>query len=164
LPVLKKNVLRLEIAMNHSVRMRIVEGVADGDRDLHRLLDGELVLAVQALSKALTIDIRHYVVQLPVRLAGVEQRKQVGVLQVRRHFDLGQETFRAKDGAQFRTEHLECDASVVFEIAREIDGGHSSTASLALYLISIGECLGDTGPFNHSQLSNGAAVDKASQA
>jgi len=47
----------------------------------------------------------------------------------------------AEDGAQFRVEHLERDATVVLEVTREIDGRHPATPNLALDVISIGERL-----------------------
>ena len=61
------------------------------------------------------------------------------MLQVRRDSDLGQEPLDADDRAELRVEHLERDVAIVPEIAREVDGGHSARADLALDDIAIGE-------------------------
>jgi len=45
--VRQQDVLRLDVAMDHAVRVRIVQRVGDVARDLHRLVHAELRLAVE---------------------------------------------------------------------------------------------------------------------
>ena len=53
------------------------------------------------------------------------------------HF--AQEALGADDGAQVGAKDFERDLAVVLQIAREIDGGHSAGADLALDGVAVGE-------------------------
>ena len=109
------------------------------DDQPHRLVDGELPLALEARAKRLAFDVRHHVVQQAVRLAGVEQRQQVRVLQVRRDLDLAQESLGAEHRGELRLEHLDRDVAVVLEVVREVDRRHAARAELALDAVAVGE-------------------------
>ena len=109
----------------------------DGDAD--RFVDRELLLALERRAKRLAFDVRHHVEQQPVRLAGVEQRQQVRMLQIRRDPDLGQKPLGAEHRAELRLQHLERDLAVVLEVVREVDGRHAAGADLALDQVSGGE-------------------------
>ena len=58
------------------------------------------------------------------------------MLQVRRDFDLAQESLGAEDRAELRLEDFECDASVVAQITRQENRRHSADADLALDVVS----------------------------
>src|SRR5262249_35621972 len=53
---------------------------------------------------------------------------------------LAQEALDTDDGAQLRVEHLQGDASTVFEVEREKHNGHPAAANLSFDLIAAGEC------------------------
>lgn len=54
------------------------------------------------------------------------------MVQVGGDLDLRHESLGAEHGAEFGIEHLECDESLVSEIAREIDHGHAACADASL--------------------------------
>jgi hypothetical protein len=62
------------------------------------------------------------------------------VLEIRRDLDLGEEPLGPEDGAELRAEELECDVSVVANVAREIHRRHAAAADLALDVVAPGEC------------------------
>lgn len=102
------------------VPMRIVECGGDGGRNAHRLVHRELLLAFEAVAKRLAFHVRHYEVEEPVRLAAVEQRKDVGMLKVGRDADLAQEALgaqhRADAAPEFPFQHVpvgECDSELI---------------------------------------------------
>jgi hypothetical protein len=64
------------------------------------------------------------------------KREDVGVLEVRRRPDLGQEALGSHDGGQLGPQHLERDFAAVAEVVGQIDGGHSTLADLALDAIT----------------------------
>jgi hypothetical protein len=69
---LEQDVLRLDVAMDHAVTVRIAQGACYRARDLHRVLERELLLPCQPLAHRLALHIRHHVVEEPGRLAGIE--------------------------------------------------------------------------------------------
>ena len=131
-PSLEQNVLGLEVAVDHAVRVRVVERAGDGDRDADRFVDRQLLLALEPRAERLALDVRHHIEEQPVGVARVEQRQQVRVLEVRGDLDLAEEPLDAEHGAELRIEHLERDVAIVLEVAREIDGRHAAAPDLAL--------------------------------
>ena len=85
------------------------------------------------------LHIGHDVEQEPLRLAAVEERQQVGVLQVGGDADLGEEPLGAQHRAQFGVEDLEGDRALVAHVAGEVHGGHAATADLALDVVAAGK-------------------------
>ena len=68
-----------------AVPVRVVERVGDLARDAHRVVDRELLLALEPLAQRLALDEGHDVVEQPVRPSPrVEQRQDVRMLQLRR--------------------------------------------------------------------------------
>jgi len=59
--------------------------------------------------------------------------------QISRDFDLGEKPFGPECGAEFWLEHFDRNVAIVFQIAREIHGGHATGAELAVDAITIGE-------------------------
>ena len=50
LAIVKQDVLRLDVPVDHAVAMRIVEGARDSSRDLQGVLDWKLLLAAQPVA------------------------------------------------------------------------------------------------------------------
>ncbi len=92
--------------------------------DLHGLVHRKLMLPIQPLPQALPLHIRHHVKQERVRLARVEERQDMRMLEVRRRLDLGQEPLGSDDGSQLRLQDLERDLPLVLDVVREIDRRH----------------------------------------
>ena len=61
------------------------------------------------------------------------------MLQPRRGADLAQESFAAKRGAQVGMQHLDGDIAIVFEIVREVDGGHAALTQLAFKAVAVAQ-------------------------
>ena len=126
--------------MNHPAVVRIGERVRDARDDSHGRGDAELFFALQASPECLTPDERHDVIQkAPTRaiarvpgFATVEERQQIGMLQLRRDLDLAQEPLGAEYRAELRVEDFERDVPVVLRVAGEIDRGHSSASNFTL--------------------------------
>ena len=71
------------------------------------------MLAVQPVAETLPLDERHHVEEEAVRLAGIEERQDMRMLQRRRGLDLGEEPLGADHRGQFGAQHLEGDVAVV---------------------------------------------------
>jgi hypothetical protein len=74
-----------------------VHYVAD---EAHDLADGQLPLTRQSGAERVAIDERHRVVQQAVRLAGGEERNDVGMVKARGELDLTPEPIDAEPGAE----------------------------------------------------------------
>ena len=64
--------------------MRLLQGVRHLEHEPDGHSEWKLHLSSKAITKALALDIGHRVPELPGVMAGVEDRKDVGVLQLRR--------------------------------------------------------------------------------
>ena len=60
----------------------------------------------------------HHIVDQAIGLARVEQRQEVGVLQVSHDPDFGQEPLDAEHRGELRSQHLKRDGAVVLGVAR----------------------------------------------
>lgn len=113
-------------------------GYAVGDAD--RLVHVQLVLTLQELSQRSPLHVRHHVIQEAVGLPGVEQRKDVGMLEVRGRLDLREEALAPDDGSELGPEHLDGDLPIVLPVIGQVHRGHSALAELAIDVVPIGQC------------------------
>jgi hypothetical protein len=74
-----------------------------------------------------------------MNLAGVMDRKDMGVLEASRDLDLAEESLRAEAGGELGVEHLEGHGAIVAEIERPEYRGHPAAAELALDAVAVGE-------------------------
>jgi hypothetical protein len=136
---LEQDILRLDVAVDHPVAVGVVEGTRNGAGDLDGGVHGELLLPLEALAQRFACDMRHGVVDEAAGLAGVEERQDVGVLQVRGDPDLAQKPLDAEQGRQFGFQDLERDETVVLQVARDVHRRHPADASFALDRVLLGE-------------------------
>jgi hypothetical protein len=61
------------------------------------------------------------------------------MLEIRRRLDLGQESLGAKRRGEIGMQHFDRDATLVFEIAGEVDRGHSALPEFSLEGVAIGK-------------------------
>ena len=115
--VVQQDVLGLDVAVDHAVPVRVVERVGDLARDPHRVVDRELLLAVEPVAERLALDERHDVVEEAVGLARVEQREDVRMLQIGGELDLGEEPLGAEHRGELGVQHLERDVAVVPQVS-----------------------------------------------
>ena len=135
LAVVEEDVFRFEVPVNDAVAVRIVERARHCARQADRLVDGELLLTLQARAERFAGHIRHDVEEQPFRLARVEERQEMRVLQVRGDANLGKKPLGPEERAELRVEDLESDRAVVPPISCEVDGGHPAAPDLALDLV-----------------------------
>ena len=139
LAIVQQDVLGFEIAMDHAVAVCVIEGAGNRHGDAHRLVHRKLFFAIDAMPQRFALDERHDVEQQPIGFARIEQRKQIGVLQIRGDADLAEEAFDAEDGAELGAQDLERDVAGVLDVASEIDRGHAAAADFPLYGVAVGE-------------------------
>ena len=135
----EENVLRLDVAMDDALFVRVVQCIGDVGGDLHRVVDADLRLAIELRTQRLAIDERHHVEQESVDFPAVEQRQNVRMLQRGCGRDLLQEALGAQHGGEFRLQHLHGDAALVLHVLGEIDRGHAALAERALNAVAVAE-------------------------
>ena len=90
--VREENVVGLDVTVNHAVTVRVVQGCRDPAGNPKRVLQRQAVFTHQfptddPLSQALSLDVRHDVIQQPVDLTGVVQREDIGMSELRGEVD-----------------------------------------------------------------------------
>jgi hypothetical protein len=120
------------VAVDDAVRVCVFQRRTNGQRDANGFVDRQLTLAIEPGAERLALHERHHIVEQPRRLARVEQRKQIRMLQVRGDPDLREKTLDSENRAELRIQHFDCDRAIVAQIARQIDGGHPAGADLAI--------------------------------
>ena len=144
-PVLQQDVLRLDVAMDHALAVGVVEGGRDFPGEPQRVVHRELPLPAQPGPERFPGDVGHHVVEQAVGVTRVDQPQDVGMLEVGRDLDLGQEALPADHGGELGMQHLDGDLAAVLEVFGEIDGGHAPLSQLALEAIPVGQGRGETG-------------------
>ena len=140
LAVLHEDVGRLDVTVDHAVPVRMVECVGHARRDANCLFDRQLLVLVEALGEGLAFHVRHHVEEEAVRLPGIEERKDVGVLKVGGDLYLGEETLGPDHGGQLGLEDLQRDVPLVLQVLGQVDRGHPALAELALDDVAAFEC------------------------
>jgi hypothetical protein len=128
----EEQVLGLDVAVDDAVAMRVLERLRRLAGDTERVLDRELPLPPEPVAERFALDERHREPEASGRLAGVEDRQDVGMLEPRGEPDLSEEALGPERVRQLGMEHLERHRAVVLEVAGEEDGGHAAAAELAL--------------------------------
>ena len=134
MPAGEHDVVRLDVAMDDAVRVRVGERLGDLRGEAQRLRRSAAGRRAQPVAQRFAGDDRHDVVQqLAVAGdAGVEERQDVRVIQSRRDADLAQEALAGDRACEVGLEHLDGDVAIVLEVVREVDGRHAAAAELAL--------------------------------
>jgi hypothetical protein len=112
--------------------VRVVQRIRYLDRDPHRFVDAELGFPLELVAQRLALDVGHDVIEESVGGARIEQREDVGVLQLGGGLDLLDEPLGTEHGRELGSQDLEGDLTVVPHVQGEIDRGHPTRAHLAL--------------------------------
>ena len=126
--------------MNQPFPVGVVERFAGLPHQAQRLRDGKRALAGEPLAQGLALHVRHDVERTGRRLvggAGVEQGKDVGVLEPRQDLDLEQEALGGFAGDDLRAQDLDRDGAVVLAVARQIHHRHPAPAQLSVDCVAI---------------------------
>ena len=118
--------------MDHPVFVRVLERTGDLRGKSHRVVHGKLVLTVDPIPERLSLHERHHVEEEAVRLARIEQRQDVRMLEVGCRLDLGQESLGPDHRGQLGLEDLQRDLSLVFEVVGQVDRRHAALTELTL--------------------------------
>ena len=132
LALVQHDILGLDIAMDDTTAVREVEGRGDRAGKAQRLVERQLAFPLQALAQALALDVRHDVIEEAIRLARVDQRQNVGVLELCGEADLSEEPLGAEDSRKLGAQHLERDRAVVLHVPGQIDRRHPAAPELTL--------------------------------
>jgi hypothetical protein len=136
------DVVGLDVAMDHPVAMRVLERCRDGACERDGLVHREGPLPIDAVAQGLAFHERHHVVHHAVRHARIVQLHDVGVEQVGRDADLGEEPFVAEHGRDLGMEDLERHPLVMPEVLGQVHGRHASVAEFPVDAVAMGErCL-----------------------
>ena len=141
--VVQQNILRLDVAMDHAVSMRVIECVGHFARNAHRFVDTELCFAIQLFANGFALNVGHDVKQKSIRRAAIEQRQNVRMLQRRRGLDLDDESLGTQHGREFRLQYFDRDFALVLQVVREIHGRHAARTEFTLDAVAIGESGGE---------------------
>ena len=142
----QQHVLRLDVPVDHSLLVGVLERKRGFAPDAESLVDGQLVLALQPVPEALALHERHGVPELAAGFTGIEHCEDVGMLEAGGQADLPLEPFGAERDRQLGVQDLEGDVAVVLEVAREVDRGHAAAPELALERVAVLEGLRELGP------------------
>jgi hypothetical protein len=141
-PALQKDVLRLDVTVDHSAGVSIAQCVGHLPGDLQGVVQGQLLLPLQPVAQRLALHVRHDVEQEVAGLAGVVERQDVRVAEVGGGGDLAQEALVAERGGQLGSQYLEGHLAPVPQILGEVDGGHAARAELPLDPVALGKGVG----------------------
>jgi hypothetical protein len=123
----EQHVFRLDVAVDDALTMRVVQRGRDLAGDANRLVDRELPLSSEAIAERPALEIWHHAKEERARLARVEQRENVRVLEEGRRADLGQEPGTSDHCGDLGAENLDRDGTAVSEVVNQIHGGHAAT-------------------------------------
>jgi hypothetical protein len=140
-----EDVLRLEVAVDDTARVRVAEGRRDATRDPHGLVHRELLLALDAIPEGLALHERHHIEEEARRGPRIEEREEVGMLEVRGDLDLAQEPLDPEHGPELGVEDLVGDLPIVPEVAGEVHRGHPTASDLAVDRIAVREGVAEGG-------------------
>jgi hypothetical protein len=110
--VLEKDVLRLDVAVDHACAVRAREGIGCLGEDPDCGPDGECWLALESLAERFTFDVGRDVVKDALPRAGGEDREDVRVLEMGGERNLALEPGRAHLARQLRRQHFHHDPAV----------------------------------------------------
>ena len=158
--VVQQDIFRLDVAVNHTLGMRVVERRGDLTHDARYVLDRKATFLIHPLPKRATAHVGEGVIQQVSGAPGVEQRHHIRVIQLGGQADLGQETFPPQHSGELGPQDLECHLALVLQVCRQVDRGHSSASEFPLDQVPIPRrasvSVGDAG----LMLSGGRSFDR----
>jgi hypothetical protein len=102
----QKHVVRLNVTVHHTMRMRVGEGRDHVPQCTHGFGDRKLTLPRQSGPQRLASDVWHDEVGKPLGFARGKQRHNVGVLKLGSELDLASKSLDINAGGEFWEENL----------------------------------------------------------
>src|SRR5687768_2071978 len=134
-----ENVLRLYVAMNDSLRMRVAESISDLAQDPRRFLHRQLTSARESVTQVLAVDERHRVVEEISACTGGEERYDMWMLKPGRELNLPAETIDVELRGQIGRKDLDHDLPVELDLSRDEHAGHPRAAKLPVDTVGSAE-------------------------
>ena len=139
------DVVGLDVAMDHSLLVRVRQSVYHFAKNLYRFGYWELAFFLDSLAQGFAPDVGHDVVEEPVGFARVVEWQYMRVLELRGDLDFAQETIRTQGCGQLRLQYFDGDIPIVFEVAGQVHRGHTTGAEFFFDLVFVGESGGEAG-------------------
>jgi hypothetical protein len=138
----QQDVFRLDVAVHDTLLVGVGQRVGHFFRQSGGCGDRETTFPLQSLPQGLAFDVGHYEIGQRragpiVYHSGVEDGKDVGMLQAGSQLDLAEEALATLGAAQLGPDDLERHGTLVPQIAGEIDRSHAARADLALEQVSL---------------------------
>src|SRR5690606_4897894 len=135
----EQDVLRLDVAVHHVVRVGNGERLGDLPGDVDGVFQRKLRLAVEAVAERLALDEGHHVVEQVAGLPQVVHPHDAGVLELLGQLDLAEEPVATERGGKLGVHDLHGDVAVVRDVAGEIYRRHPAASELAREYVAAGE-------------------------
>ena len=131
----QQNVLGLDVAVDHPLRMREGERVRDVAGDVKGVLERQLALAQQAQPQRLPLYVRHDVVEQPAGFPGREDRHDVRMAELGGEVHFTEEALTQEPTAELRGEHLDRDAPLGVLLERQVHARHAPGPDFAYDIV-----------------------------
>jgi len=136
---LEQDVRRLDVPVDHSLLVRVREGIGHFPGNLQGLFDRKRALPPQPVLQRLSFHVRHHVVQETVRFARVDQGEDARVGKTGHDLDLTQESRVAYRSRQLRVQDLQSHLAIVLQVHCQVHRRHPATADLSLDRVPVGQ-------------------------
>ena len=138
-PVVEQDVLRLEVAVDHVVAVRVVERTRDRGRDANGFVDRQLLLAIESRAQRFAFDERHHVEQqLPSASPESNSGSRFGCCRFAVTWISARNRSTPSTAPSSGLQHLERDLALVPQVAREVDGRHAALADQSVDGVAAG--------------------------
>ena len=136
----EKHVLRLDVAVDDELPMRIVERARHVTEQLRSVAHRELSVPVQPVAQGFTLDERHGVVQCTaVENPGGEEWDDMRMLKTRGELDLAPEPLHTERFREIRAQNFDDDLAPERRVGGEEDPRHATARQLVLQRVCAGE-------------------------
>ena len=139
LSVLQEDVFRFDVAMHDAACVREVDRTGNRANDRDGLIDLQLLLSSDAVAQRLALNERHHVIEQPIGLAGIVERKDVRMLEACGDANLREKPIGADGGGNLRLQNLDCHFPTMAQIVSEVDDSHASGADDSVDVVATGQ-------------------------
>jgi len=139
----EQDVLGLDVPVDDLLRVRVGQRIGDLAKNPDRLGDRHFTFSREPHAKRFAGHVGHHVVQHALGFTGIDQAKDVRVLQLRDDVDLAEKAFRTQGVREVRPQHLDSDMAIVLDVLRQVHGGHAALPQLPLDPVAVGQRRGE---------------------
>jgi hypothetical protein len=129
----KKDVLRLDVAVNDSAAVRTRQRVGNLRSNAKRIRNRQTTFAPYALAQTFTLDEGHRIVKQTASLSRGQEGQDVGMLQPRNDLDLTLESLGVDGAGEISWEQFDHHFPAEPYFLGEENAGHPTATQLSLY-------------------------------